>query len=116
MRYEPLKGKEKFDAIFKSPDHILKSKNFNALIVINENKFSLGMILPKKNIKLAVHRNFLKRTIRNISNEIFDNTKISMIVVNEHGVYRGLILGVKRISKCHPLGPKGYDPVPDKKD
>ena len=36
--------------------------------------------------------------------------------VNEHGVYRGLILGVKRISKCHPLGPKGYDPVPDKMD
>ena len=36
--------------------------------------------------------------------------------INEHGVYRGLILGVKRISKCHPLGPKGYDPVPDKKD
>ena len=36
--------------------------------------------------------------------------------VNEHGVYRGLILGVKRISKCHPLGPKGHDPVPDKQD
>ncbi len=36
--------------------------------------------------------------------------------VNEHGVYRGLILGVKRISKCHPFGDKGYDPVPDKKD
>ena len=36
--------------------------------------------------------------------------------VNEHGVYRGLILGVKRISKCHPFGGKGYDPVPDKKD
>ena len=36
--------------------------------------------------------------------------------INEHGVYRGLILGVKRISKCHPLGDKGYDPVPDKKD
>ena len=36
--------------------------------------------------------------------------------VNEHGVYRGLILGVKRISKCHPFGGKGYDPVPDKQD
>ena len=36
--------------------------------------------------------------------------------VKEHGVYRGLILGVKRISKCHPFGGKGYDPVPDKKD
>ena len=36
--------------------------------------------------------------------------------VNEHGAYKGLMLGVKRISKCHPLGPKGYDPVPNKKD
>ena len=36
--------------------------------------------------------------------------------VNEHGVYKGLILGIKRISKCHPFGGKGYDPVPDKKD
>ena len=88
MRYEPLKGKEKFDDIFKSPDYILKSKNFNALIVINENKFSLGMILPKKNIKLAVHRNFLKRTIRNLSNEIFENAKISMIVVSKKKIYK----------------------------
>ena len=101
MRYEPLKGKEKFDAIFKSPDHLLKSKNFNALIVINENKFSLGMILPKKNIKLAVHRNFLKRTIRNISNEIFENTKISMIVVSKKKIYkfakRSLRLELKKL-------------------
>ena len=43
-------------------------------------------------------------------------SKYTIQAVNEHGVYRGLILGVKRISKCHPLGPKGYDPVPDKKD
>ena len=33
-----------------------------------------------------------------------------------HGPKKGFILGIKRISKCHPLGPKGYDPVPDKKD
>ena len=31
-----------------------------------------------------------------------------------HGPIRGLVLGVKRISKCHPWGGKGFDPVPEK--
>ena len=34
--------------------------------------------------------------------------------INLHGVLRGLSLGFKRISKCHPFGSKGYDPVPGK--
>ena len=34
--------------------------------------------------------------------------------ITQHGVIEGLSLGIKRISKCHPLGPKGYDPVPEK--
>ncbi len=36
--------------------------------------------------------------------------------VNLHGVLKGLGLGFKRISKCHPLGFKGYDPVPKKEE
>ncbi len=31
-----------------------------------------------------------------------------------HGLIKGFVLGVKRISKCHPWGGKGYDPVPEK--
>ena len=36
--------------------------------------------------------------------------------INLHGVLKGLSLGFKRVSKCHPLGSKGYDPVPRKKE
>lgn len=34
--------------------------------------------------------------------------------IHEHGAFRGLWLGVKRLSKCHPWGTFGYDPVPKK--
>lgn len=30
-----------------------------------------------------------------------------------HGPVKGLFLGLKRISSCHPWGGSGYDPVPE---
>lgn len=32
----------------------------------------------------------------------------------EHGVFTGLVLAIKRLSKCHPWHEGGYDPVPQK--
>lgn len=36
----------------------------------------------------------------------------SMEAFKKHGVIKGFWLTVKRISRCHPWGGHGYDPVP----
>ncbi|MCH2309867.1 MAG: membrane protein insertion efficiency factor YidD [SAR202 cluster bacterium] len=32
--------------------------------------------------------------------------------LQKHGLFRGLILTVKRLLRCRPMGTSGYDPVP----
>ena len=32
--------------------------------------------------------------------------------INKHGPIKGFWLAIKRISKCHPWGGSGHDPVP----
>jgi putative membrane protein insertion efficiency factor len=33
--------------------------------------------------------------------------------VNHHGAWRGLWLALRRLGRCHPGGPFGFDPVPE---
>jgi hypothetical protein len=32
--------------------------------------------------------------------------------IERHGVIRGLGIALRRVSRCHPLGSSGFDPVP----
>ncbi|MBQ7059774.1 MAG: membrane protein insertion efficiency factor YidD [Firmicutes bacterium] len=32
--------------------------------------------------------------------------------IEKYGVFKGMYLAIRRILKCHPFHPGGYDPVP----
>ena len=41
-------------------------------------------------------------------------SEYAMQSLKSHGLIKGIFLTIKRISRCHPWGSHGYDPVPSK--
>ena len=38
-------------------------------------------------------------------------SEYSIQAIEKYGIFKGLWLSIKRISKCHPLGGSGHDPL-----
>jgi len=38
-------------------------------------------------------------------------SEYAKLAILKYGVFKGFFLGLKRLSKCHPWGDSGYDPI-----
>jgi len=68
-----ISSNQGFEEIFKKPE--LKFKRGSLLLLAKRNKFPnsrLGIAIKKKDYKLAVHRNSLKRKIKNSFKDVID--------------------------------------------
>ena len=65
MKLASLKNKSDFDLIFEKNNLKVSSGEFEVLLVFkNKKEINYGFVFPKKNINLAVNRNFAKRSAK----------------------------------------------------
>ncbi len=61
---------------------------------------------------IKFYRNFISPLTPASCRHIPTCSEYAIEAINKHGIIKGGWLGIKRLSKCHPWGTSGYDPVP----
>lgn len=61
---------------------------------------------------IKFYRNFISPLTPASCRHIPTCSEYTIEAINKYGIIKGGWLGIKRLSKCHPWGTSGYDPVP----
>ncbi len=61
---------------------------------------------------IRLYQNTISRVLPPSCRFIPSCSQYTYEAIEKYGVLKGSWLGVKRLSRCHPLNPGGYDPVP----
>lgn len=79
---------------------------------IKEILFILAKILKFAILKLISVYRFFSKFTPPVCRFQPTCSKYTMNAIEKYGIFKGMFLGIKRILKCHPGHPGGYDPVP----
>ena len=61
---------------------------------------------------LKVYKRFLSPWLPKACRFYPTCSEYTLMAVERHGLVKGTLLGIRRISKCHPWNSGGFDPVP----
>jgi hypothetical protein len=61
---------------------------------------------------LRLYQGLLSPLFRGSCRHVPSCSEYAREAVERHGAARGLWLALLRLTRCHPLGTSGYDPVP----
>ncbi len=85
--------------------------NQNKKVSRFHNKIRYVFILP-----IVFYKKFISPFLPNACRFSPTCSEYMIEAIKIHGIIKGIILGTKRILRCHPWGNSGYDPVPKNKD
>lgn len=61
---------------------------------------------------IRLYQRLLSPTFRGSCRHLPSCSEYAREAIERHGTARGLVLALRRLLRCHPLGSSGYDPVP----
>jgi hypothetical protein len=61
---------------------------------------------------LRLYQRLLSPSFRGSCRHLPSCSEYAREAIERHGAARGLWLSLRRLTRCHPLGTSGYDPVP----
>ena len=87
------------------------------LLIIIKNTGGAGLAGEIENIFLALglirfYQMTISRILPSSCRFMPSCSQYTYEAIQKKGIFRGIVMGIRRIARCHPLNAGGYDPIP----